>query len=249
MSAEYPRGVAPLTPLEHQQLHVAPAPTFWHRVRFGLIVDHLRSRPTTAVLDVGAGSGLLGEHLRPSGVRYRFTESSPALAAALTARFGETALDDGGPITSDTVVTLLDVIEHVADDAGLVTDLAARMRPGAGLVVTVPALRWLFSSWDTDLGHFRRYGRRELAALVERCGFEVHEASYLFPELIPPALLRKLRRSTGDAADFPHLPAAVDRVGAVISGTTARLRRWSPAGTSVFVVARRSSEPVVQARS
>lgn len=236
--------MAPLTPLEQQQLDVAPTPTFWHRVRFGLIVDHLRTRPTTAVLDVGAGSGLLGDHLRPTGVRYRFSESSPALRQALTERFGESALDDGAPIRSDTVVTVLDVAEHVEDDAGFLAELADRMQPGAGLVVTVPALGWLYSSWDTDLGHFRRYGKRELRALVERCGFDVHEASYLFPELIPPALLRKLRRSTGEAADFPNLPSFVDRVAAVVSGATARLRRWWPVGTSLLVVAHRAPRAV-----
>lgn len=236
--------MAPLTPLEQQQLHVAPKPTFWHRVRFELVADHLRTRPTTAVLDIGAGSGLLGDHLRPSGVRYRFSESSPALLAALSARFGTDSVDDGAPITSDTVVTLLDVIEHVEDDAGLLCELAARMHPGTGLVVTVPALRWLFCSWDTDLGHHRRYARRELGALVEQCGFEIEEASYLFPELIPPALVRKLRRSTGDAAEFPALPTAVDRVAAVVGRMSSRLRRWWPAGTSVLVVAHRNADAV-----
>jgi SAM-dependent methyltransferase len=236
--------VAPLTPLEQQQLLVTPRPTFWHRVRFELVADHLRTRPTTAVLDVGAGSGLLGEHLRPSGVRYRFGEASPTLRAALSARFGEASLDDGGPLTSDVVVTLLDVIEHVDDDEGLLCELARRMQPGAGVVVTVPALRWLFSSWDTDLGHHRRYSKRELRSLVERCGFEVVEASYLFPELVGPALLRKLRRSRGEAAEFPDLPGTVDRAAAAVGRTTARLRRWWPIGTSVLVVARRTSVDV-----
>ncbi|MFP5487347.1 MAG: class I SAM-dependent methyltransferase [Acidimicrobiia bacterium] len=236
--------MAPLTPLEQQQLDVTPSPTFWHRVRFELVAAHLRTRPTTAVLDVGAGSGLLGEHLRASGVRYRFTESSPALAASLVARFGASALDDGGPLTSDTVVTVLDVLEHVEDDAALLATLADRMQPGAGLVVTVPALARLFSSWDTDLGHFRRYSRRELEDLVTRHGFVVQEASYLFPELLAPAVLRKLRRSSGDAAEFPDLPRLVDRIATAVSRTTARLRRWWPAGTSVLVVAHRTADPV-----
>ena len=236
--------MAPLTPLEQQQLLVTPRPTFWHRVRFELVADQLRTRPTTAVLDIGAGSGLLGEHLRPSGVRYRFSESSPTLLAALSARFGADSVDGGAPITSDTVVTLLDVIEHAEDDAGLLCELAVRMHPGAGLVVTVPALRWLFSSWDTDLGHHRRYTRRELATLVEHCGFQIEEASYLFPELIPPALLRKLRRSTGAAAEFPELPTVIDRVAALIGRATTRVRRWWPAGTSVLVVAHRSADAV-----
>lgn len=232
--------MAPLTPLEHQQLDVAPAATFWHRVRFELIVDHLRTRPTTAVLDVGAGSGLLGEHLRPTGVRYRFSEESPALAEALVERFGESSIDDGALLTSDVVVTVLDVIEHVEDDQGLLTSLAVRMRPGADLIVTVPALGWLFSSWDVDLGHHRRYGRRELADLVERSGLEVLEASYLFPELLLPALLRKLRRSSRGAADFPTLPRVVDRAAATVGRASAHLRRWWPAGTSVLVIARRT---------
>lgn len=237
--------MAPLTPLEQQQLHVAPSPTFWHRVRFELVEAHLRTRPTTAVIDVGAGSGLLGEHLRHTGVRYRFTEASPALADSLVERFGADSLDDGaGPITSDVVVTLLDVVEHVEDDAGLLRSLAARMQPGADLVLTVPALQWLFSSWDTDLGHHRRYGKRQLADLVTRSGFDVVEAGYLFPELIPPALVRKLRRSGSGAAEFPSLPGAVDRTAEAVSRLTARLRRWWPLGTSVLVVARRTATPV-----
>lgn len=228
-----------LTPLEQQQLHVAPSPTFWHRVRFDLVAAHLRTRPTAAVLDVGAGSGLLGEHLRSTGVTYRFTESSPALAAGLEARFGAEARDTGGPLAPDTVVTLLDVIEHVEDDAGLLAELASRMPVGAGLVVTVPALDWLFSSWDTDLGHHRRYRRRAVVDLVDAAGFDVVEASYLFPELLLPALLRKLRRSTGEAAEFPTLPPLVDRVAGAVGGVSGRLRRWWPVGTSVLVVARR----------
>ena len=52
-----------------------------------------------------------------------------------------------------------------------------QQQPQVGLVITVPALGWLFSSWDVDLGHHRRYAKRELAALVARCGFDVIETS------------------------------------------------------------------------
>jgi SAM-dependent methyltransferase len=231
--------VAPLTPLEQQQLHVVPAPTFWHRVRFELVTEHLRRRTATAVLDVGAGSGLLGDHLPPTTIDYRFAESSEPLAAALRSRFGSEASDDGGPIADGVVVTLLDVIEHVEDDEALLTDLARRMAPGAGLVITVPALQWLYSSWDRDLGHYRRYARHDLSALAERCGFEVIEVSYVFPELVIPALVRKLRRSEGAPAEFPELPATVDRFAATIGRASARLRRWWPLGTSVLLVGRR----------
>ena len=212
-------------------------PTFWHRVRFDLVERALDGR--TSVVDVGAGSGLLGAHLVDRGIGYRFAESSPLLDAALAERYGEAARDGGGPIDAGTTATLLDVIEHVDDDVGLLRGVGDRMEPGAGLVVTVPALGWLHSSWDDDLGHRRRYSRSEARRAVEAAGFTVDEVSYLFPELVPLALLRRLRPSGTGAAEFPDLPRWVDRLAGTVCGASARLRRVWPVGTSVVVVARR----------
>lgn len=235
-----------LTPLEQQQLHVAEAPTatFWHHVRFELVHSIVRRERARRVVDVGAGSGLLGEHLRSSSVEYLFTEASPALHASLVRRFGpRAALADDSTVAADSVVTLLDVIEHVVDDAGLLRDLHARIQPGATLVVTVPAMRWLFSSWDRDLGHHRRYSRRDAAAVVRGAGFRVVEASYLFPELVPLAFVRRWRSSDGTAAEFPRLPGWVERVGRTLGALTTSARRLWPVGTSVLVVARRPEDP------
>lgn len=230
-----------LSPLERQQLRIAErAITFWHRVRFDLVIRLVRERRLAGVLDVGAGAGLLGDHVHqaPGKIRYRFEESSDALAAALTTRFGADAA--GKPdetIDADTVITLLDVVEHIDDDVGFLSSLASRCRAGATVIVTVPALPWLFSSWDEDLGHHRRYRRDEIAQVVDAAGFDVDEANYLFPELLPIAVVRRYRRGehTG-GADFPVLPRPVDRAGSVVSGATTRLRRWWPAGTSLVVV-------------
>jgi SAM-dependent methyltransferase len=227
------------TPLEQQQLNVAAAPTFWHHVRFELVRRHVAARGARTVLDVGAGAGLLGEHLRSGPVRYRFAESSPSLRAALANRFGPEALDDELTIDSHTVVALLDVIEHVDDDAALLRGLSHRMAPGAGLVVTVPAMRWLFSSWDRDLGHRRRYSRRAARAVVQDAGFDVIEASYLFPELVPIAALRRFRPSDGMAAEFPALPRVIDHLGRWVGTATTWARRAWPFGTSVVVIATR----------
>jgi hypothetical protein len=232
-----------LTPLEQQQINVADAasPTFWHRVRFELVRRHAHRTGAGRVLDVGAGSGLLGDHLASSSITYRFTESSAPLRSELIARFGAGAEHDvGDRITADTVVAVLDVIEHVVDDVDLLKGLHARMDPGAQLVITVPAMRWLFSSWDRDLGHHRRYSRADCRAVVARAGFDVVEATYLFPELVPIALLRRFRRSDTSAAEFPRLPMWIDRAGFVVSSATTAGRRISPIGTSVLVAARRS---------
>jgi hypothetical protein len=172
-------------------------------------------------------------------VEYRFEELSPVLDEQLVRHFGaDRRADPHGSIGSGTLVALLDVVEHIEHDVDALTAIADRMAPGAHLIITVPALQWAFSSWDTELGHFRRYSRRSLRRVAEAAGFEVDEVAYLFPELLPLLPMRKIRRAPRDHVDFPQLGPFVSRVGHAISTATTRLRRVWPAGTSVVLVAR-----------
>jgi SAM-dependent methyltransferase len=234
------------TPLERQQMKVtAPdAETFWHRVRFDLVGRLADRTRASRVLDIGAGSGLLGAWLESHQpvLEYRYEETSPALEAALEERFGASCRSEPEePISSSTLVAMLDVLEHIEDDAAALRAVARRMRPGAHLVVTVPALQWAFSSWDSELGHFRRYSRPTLTALVAGSGLTVEQCDYLFPELLPLLPLRKLRRAKRADADFPQLDPRLAALGYRISSATASARRLWPAGTSVLLVARRDS--------
>ena len=233
-------GSTEVTPLERQQLLVVQRATFWHRVRFGFVWRAMRRTGASTVVDLGAGSGVLGQWLQTTrqGTGYRFAESSPHLAVGLRERFGsanEVRIGDALPPRS--VVAMLDVIEHIDDDVAALTAVAGSMDDASLLVVTVPALPSLFSSWDTALGHHRRYTRRSLRMALESAGFHVERVHYLFPELLPIALLRRVRRSEGSSADFPSLPTWVDRVGGVVSGLSAVMGRVWPAGTSLVAVA------------
>lgn len=230
------------TPLERQQLELIDpsAHTFWHWVRFGLVTSLAASTGATHVADIGAGSGMLGDRIADTHpqLRYRFDELSPALDAALADRWGMSArLDRGDTIGADTVAAMLDVIEHIEDDVSMLSDWHARMAPGAHLVVTVPALQWAYSQWDTDLGHHRRYSKRTLRASLEASGFTVQRCDYLFPEMLPLLIKRKLMRDSGGEADMPVLSDRVNRVGYAISSATTRVRKVWPAGTSVAAVA------------
>ncbi len=230
------------TPLERQQVQVTdPAQvTFWHRVRFELVTRYASSVGARGVLDIGAGSGQLGDWLLAThpDLGYRFEELSPLLDQQLTARFGaERRSSPEAPIAAGTLVALLDVLEHIDDDRAALDHIAGRMAGGDHLVVTVPALQWAFSSWDTELGHFRRYSKRTLRTVVERAGFVVERVDYLFPELLPLLPLRKLRRAPREHVDFPQLGPLATRLGYTLGSATAAARRWWPAGTSVVLTA------------
>ncbi|MEQ1700396.1 MAG: class I SAM-dependent methyltransferase [Ilumatobacteraceae bacterium] len=232
---------AGVTPLEQQQLRVAreTGDTFWHRVRFRLVGRAAGLADADTVLDIGAGSGHLGDWLAEHlpAVRYRFDEMSPVLDAALVEHFGpdgRAATDEAIPRT--TIVTMLDVLEHIEDDKGVLRSISERMAPGSQLLLTVPALQWAFTWWDTALGHHRRYSRRQVHALAESAGLHVSSSAYLFPELLPLVVLRKLQRGKGEVADFPNLPRFIDRSAELCSRGSAALRRLWPAGTSVVAV-------------
>ena len=234
------------TPLERQQVnvHEPQASTFWHHVRFDIVAHAVANSSAAHVVDFGAGSGMLGIWMsqRHPDVDYSFIELSPMLDAELERRFGASArFPPDAMIPGSSVVALLDVIEHIEDDAEVLKALAARMEPGTSVVVTVPAMPWAFSSWDAALGHHRRYTRAQLRAVLETVGFEVTECSYLFPELTVMLPVRKLRRTKRSAVDFPTLAPTVNRIAYAVSSTSSRARRAWPFGSSLVAVANRSA--------
>ena len=83
------------------------------------------------------------------------------------------------------VVLLADVLEHVEHHHEFLRDLVAQLKPGATLIITVPAHPWLWSPHDAALGHFRRYTQATLretwAALPVRTHFLSHFNTLLLP--------------------------------------------------------------------
>ncbi len=69
------------------------------------------------------------------------------------------------PDRFDTIV-YIDVLEHIEDDRREILDALSHLDEGGHLAITVPALQWLYSPFDREIGHFRRYDRKNLQALV-----------------------------------------------------------------------------------
>jgi hypothetical protein len=231
--------------LQHQIEHSQRF--FWHRLRWRAVRSYLPEGRAFELVDVGAGAGLLGTFLtrdRPQAT-YRFVEPIDTLRTFLRERYGESADAGGDPdYRTARAVTLLDVLEHQADDRAFLSALVAKLAPGTTLLLTVPALPSLWSQWDVALGHFRRYDKATLLACTNGLPLTVHETSFLFPEMVPLGMLRKRRRAEhapaadgNDDAEFPDLPrVANDALYGLGTASLALRRRW-PTGTSLFLAA------------
>jgi len=67
------------------------------------------------------------------------------------------------------------VLEHIEDDRGLVTNADRALKPGGRMIFIVPRGEKLYSSLDEAIGHYRRYDSQRLRELFENLGYEVEE--------------------------------------------------------------------------
>ncbi len=78
----------------------------------------------------------------------------------------------------DTAV-MLNVLEHIADDARALTCVHRLLAPGGRLLLLVPAERYLYGTLDRALGHYRRYEPAGLRTLLGETGYEVEALRYV----------------------------------------------------------------------
>lgn len=147
------------------------------------------------VAEVGAGCGHLSKLLLKSERSHVYAfEPSPNMFGLLqqavrseprvTAVRGVLRSYAAG-VLFDTVI-YINVLEHVCDDAAELKTAFQVLAPGGFLIVFAPALKGLYSDFDRQIGHFRRYSRKELKNLVERSGFTIINSKYFdFAGILP----------------------------------------------------------------
>jgi SAM-dependent methyltransferase len=149
------------------------------------------------------------------------------------------------PAQSFDVVLLTDVLEHIEDDAASAKTALRLVRPGGLLVATVPAYQWLYSPRDAQHHHFRRYGKRQFAALWDSADAETILLSHYNTLLFAPAaairLVSKLGAKGNNAGDIKVPPAVVNSMLSGVMSSEASLlgRVPMPFGLSLTAFVRK----------
>jgi SAM-dependent methyltransferase len=142
------------------------------------------------IVEHGAGTGALSQLLLERGVGpMALTEPDPKLVELLHPKFEhrddvevvnatlEAYLEKMGPSSVDGLVSS-NVLEHVVDDEACLSAMWTLLRPGGTLALYVPARPELYGDFDRQVGHQRRYRRRELREKLVRARFEIATLSY-----------------------------------------------------------------------
>lgn len=78
------------------------------------------------------------------------------------------------PSNSLYAVGVFDVLEHLEKPKDLLAEVYRVLKPGGICLVTVPAHEWLFSNFDANIGHYRRYSRKNLLCSLDGAGFRTN---------------------------------------------------------------------------
>jgi SAM-dependent methyltransferase len=135
------------------------------------------------------------------------------------------------------VLVLLNVLEHIENDAGAAKQIHRLLRPGGIAVIEVPAGPELYDVYDKLLLHHRRYTGAQIEGILRAAGFQILESShmgfFLYPFFrhvkrrnrryltVPLEEQKRIVQSTIVNAGSGPLPGMVMRVEAA-------LRRWMP---------------------
>jgi len=108
-------------------------------------------------------------------------------------------------------VILLNVLEHIKEDAAALRQIARILKPGGIAAIEVPAGPGIYDIYDKQLQHFRRYRMRDVVQRVRSAGLEVVERSHLGCLLYPAFWIVKKRNQR-------HLNAPPDVQKGIVAG-------------------------------
>lgn len=229
---------------------------WWFRGRreilASLINRCLTLQPRARILEVGCGTGGNLVFLSSLGEldAVEYDDDARAIASeksGITVKAG--TLPDGLTVDDGAydLIALLDVLEHIEEDKKSLAKLSSKLSKTGRLLITVPAMPWLWSDHDEQHHHHRRYTKSTLRTAVTNSGLQVVKIGYfntlLFPIAVIQRIFKRLIRSSApdDLAPSPIINNFLFSIFRAEKYVIGRLP--FPIGLSIFAIVRFQKSP------
>lgn len=169
--------------------------SFWFKHRNSVLITLAQKFfREKAIVDIGGGNGYVSWGFQQADFSTIMVE--PGINGCLNSkRRGVTnnicaTIQAADPIKNGLPnVGSFDVIEHIDNDSQFVKDVHQYLKQDGYFLITVPAYNWLWSQDDINAGHFRRHTIASMKQLLEKNGYEIEFATYIFSFLVIPIFL------------------------------------------------------------
>lgn len=238
----------------HELIKDCEEDSFWFRHRLDCISLLIEKFNITSLLDVGGGNGKVSTFLEKKGVTCALLE--PGIQAIHNAQsngfkilINSSLREANFKSNSFAAVGLFDVLEHIEDDDSFIKEIHRILKPEGQLVLTVPSYMFLFSSFDREVGHFRRYTLKNLTRKLTENSFSIDYKTYLFLLLPVPMFISRLFKpsaSTITRRKKEHFSNSkfLNKVFRILLSLEKSflIMKWSiPFGSSCLVIAKKRS--------
>ena len=175
---------------------------WWWEGRREIIRQELPKKTNSKILDIGCGTGETISFVKAILKDAEVTGvDNSQVAVNFSKKRGHNVIKVDAlhlPFKDDffDAILMLDVIEHIEDDKAFLLEAKRVLKKNGKIIVTAPALQFIWSRHDTEQGHQRRYTRHMMTYLADSCRLNISRLSYfnflLSPAIIAIRLLSKL---------------------------------------------------------
>ena len=152
----------------------------WRKYQFKIISKYIQRN----VLEVGPGTGNNLKYYKNKASTITLLEINKKLARSLKKKFYKNKKIKILNFNIHSIkkkfdtIMYMDVLEHIKTDKKEIKKAINLLNPGGYLIIFVPAFQILYSNFDRDIGHVRRYRKFFFFNLAKKYKIKLIELKY-----------------------------------------------------------------------
>ncbi|TAN57974.1 class I SAM-dependent methyltransferase [Patescibacteria group bacterium] len=187
-----------------------PYPRYIFRKTIALELIKKYVPPKSRFLEIGGGAGDFSRSLVKSGFGGKiidYSKESHTLIKELSKGVKNLQIEKNNLFQLDKkeeydLIIMFEVLEHLEQDKQAIKKIYSILKSGGYALISVPAKKRLWDSWDEMAGHIKRYEKKELIDLLESQKLEIIKFySYGFPFINAMKFFRKYLIKKNNAID------------------------------------------------